>query len=314
MANYHFKKKCIVSIVDPYNNARHVISSYPDLSFSQTFDEQAQNVKTLHDQNAMFEDAVINKANTANFNFTFLVNDSYSASEVIFEYALKSNPTQSDGSYRYLYDFDLYIDTGTSIFKVEFAVIEGLTLQISRDQLVTATVHGTARKLSVYGPTGTAIPGVISAPNAVRNVTGIIPGAVRVDIDAVEQPNIANISLEISNSVEWIEYDTLHKSLAVTSPSDTMYPEAFFVSNRRLSGSITQYLTDANSSKLNTWSTASSLRIRVGRSPNVFDIDINIPRVVLTNRLDTGDVFTQIYDYRMLSNPADVTTVFDYIF
>jgi hypothetical protein len=311
MAFYNFKRNCKVYLVHTTTNARYQLDVYPDLTFSQTFDEQAINVKTLHDQNAMFEGTVVNKANPANFSFTVLLNNS-ADHEIMLDLLIKKNTLSSDGSVEYLTSFDLYIDTGVEIFKLEKAVLERGTFQIARDAIVTVSVSGSAKKLSRIGSSGTTIPGTISTLAA--TVTGIIPRATTVTLDSVAAPNISSITLELVNQVEWLEYDTLHKSLNISGPSDTMYPEGFVVSNRTLSGTIVQYLTDTNLSRLQSWSTTSSLRIQIGTLGPIYYLDVNMPSVVFTNRLQTDELFLQMYDFRMVHNPTDLSTVIDYTF
>lgn len=312
MPAYHFKQNCKVYTVSSVNGTlqRHKLDVYPDLSFSQTFDEQAINVKTLHDQDAMFEDAVINKANPANFNFTILLKNSVQH-ETVGNLLTYKNPSR-DGSVEALYSSDLYIDTGVDIFKLTKCVFERGTYQIQRDALITVSVSGTASQLSRFGPTGTVIPGTLST--GVATVEAVIPRATTVDLDGVELTNINGITLELANNIEWINYDNLHKSLSITEPSGTMYPEAFVVSSKTLSGSIRQYLTDANNSRLNTWSQGSTLRIRVGDLGPTYYLDVNMPSVVFTNRLEAGDLFMQIYDFRMRTTPTDLSTVLNYNF
>jgi hypothetical protein len=62
MPNYSFLKEAKVYIVYGTTKKQLDISS---VSFSQTFTEETRSVKTLHNQNNMFEGSVIN---TANFN------------------------------------------------------------------------------------------------------------------------------------------------------------------------------------------------------------------------------------------------------
>jgi hypothetical protein len=221
------------------------------------------------------------------------------------------NPSR-DGSYEALYAGDLYIDTGVDVFKLEKAVFERGTYQIQRDALVTVSVSGSATKLSRFGTTGTVIPGTLSS--VVATVEAIIPRAVTVELDGVTLANVAGIALELTNAVEWLNYDTLHKSLNVTGPTDSQFPEAFVVSNKTLSGSIQQYITDTNQSRLNTWSTNSTLNIKVGTTGPVWYFQVLIPSVVFTNRMDTQESFFQVYDFRMNANPTSLLTVLNYNF
>lgn len=256
MPAYSFKRNCKVYLV--VDNLQRKIEVYPDLAFSQTFEEKAHNVKTLHDQTAMFEEATINKANPASFNFTVLLvkdNDF----DVIGDWITGRGAANRNEA---LFSYDIYVDTGVDIFKIQKSVPERATFQIIRDALVTVSIQGSASRLTRFGPTGTVIPGNPEPRDVTLNP--VIPRATLVELDGVALDSVAGITLELSNEVQWLEYDTLHKSLYVTSASETLVPEAFVVSKKVLSGTIQQYLTDTNNARVNSWSTNSTLRIRVG--------------------------------------------------
>jgi hypothetical protein len=303
MPAYSFKKNCKVYLVT--GNTRFKIEVYPDLNFSQTFNETAIKVKTLHDQNAMFEDATITTANPADFNFTVLMvkgNDF----NIIGDWLTTIVGTGSDEA---LTTYDIYVDNSVDVFKLEKGVATRGTFLIQRDALVTVSIEGQASRLTRFGASGVTIPGVLQARDAA--LTPIIVRALDVLLNSVTQAHIAGISLEISNEIEWIQYDTLHKSLYVTSASDTQYPEAFVVVKKVLSGTIQQYVTDINNGNLQTWSTNSTLRIRVGDGAAYY-LDADLPKVVYTNQVQVEDLFVQSYNFRLTSSPADIATVLKY--
>ena len=68
MTSYNFQKEVEVHVVYSGNKHKLDISS---ISFSQTFAQDSFEVKTLHNQRNVFAGSVINKANPANFEFTF---------------------------------------------------------------------------------------------------------------------------------------------------------------------------------------------------------------------------------------------------
>ncbi len=68
MPVYNFKKKVKFFVV--IDGLRYQIEINPDVSFSQTFNEEQRKVKTLHDPKNMFDRASITNASPANFNFT----------------------------------------------------------------------------------------------------------------------------------------------------------------------------------------------------------------------------------------------------
>jgi len=293
---YSFKQECTVFLV--YNNKKYKIEVYPDLSFSQTFNETATSVKTLHDQNAVFEAASITSANPANFNFT-VVFVKGSDFEIIGDWL-----TTYTGNDEALRAYDIYVDTGHQIFKLRKSVAERATFIIARDQLITVSISGSAAQLEIFEG---VIPGVLQARD--ESFLPVVPHLNNIELDSQNLDNISGITLELSNEVQWLEAKTLHKSLYVTGASDTVYPEVFVVSKKVLSGTIVQYLVNTDNTQ--SWSTNSTLRIRIGDS-QAYYLDVNIPQVTITNRVQPDTVFTQTYDFRMVHNPAQISNILKY--
>ena len=113
MTAYNLLRESSVHIV--HNGSRYLIKTTPDVSFSQTFAEDAYEVKTLHDQTKMFQGTTITKANPANFSFA--VHLTQEKDESIVKSLLTDYDT-SNGE-QLLKSFDLYIVTGESTFKLE---------------------------------------------------------------------------------------------------------------------------------------------------------------------------------------------------
>ena len=67
MSGFNFLRESEVHIV--YGSNRYNVKVTPELSFNQTFAEDAYSVKTLHNQSKMFRGTSITKANPANFSF-----------------------------------------------------------------------------------------------------------------------------------------------------------------------------------------------------------------------------------------------------
>ncbi len=298
MAIYNFKKELKLYVVK--DGTKHRLDVYPDISFSQTFNETSVPVKTLHTQYSMFEQASITKANPANFNFTIPVSRKLQFS-VILDLFLNYASNSSEVT---LQTADFYVEMNTDIFKIEKAVIESAVFQIVRNQLITLNCSGTARKLSRVE----SIP-EIGAIFDYSDFDYTSPNALEIKIDDVVKSNISNISLELRNNVDWVEYSTLQESLNVSSASDTQYPEAFVVSGRTLSGNVQQYVTDENVDTVNTWSTGSSFEVRTGKLDEPWLIDITIPQIVFTNRSELQELLMQSFDFRMVSNPTDMSEI-----
>ena len=295
MTAFSFKRNSAVYLVK--GSAKWKIEIYPDLNFSQTFDQTGIKVKTLHSQLSLFEEASITKANTANFNFTVLLvkGDDFN---IIGNWLVGVDDT--------LDTYDMYVSTGADIFKLENAVLTRGTIQIVKDQLVTVAVTGEASKLTRFVGT---IPGTLQSRDA--TLDPIIVKSMQIDLDSVELPHISGVTIELSNDVSWVPYENLQKSLYVTNASDSQSPEAFVVAGKVLSGTIQQYLTETTNTRLQTWSTNSTLRIRVGDG-SAYYLDVNIPSAVFTNRLNVEDVFLQTYDFRMTHSPTALGTILNY--
>lgn len=301
MAIYNFKKETQIFIVR--GGLRYELDVYPDFSISQTFNETSVPVKTLHSQYNMFEDAVITRANPANFTFTvplLLETDLKIVTSLLTDYDLTSTEATVKTA-------DLYIKSTSEVYKLEKAVVETGIFQIQKDSIILLNVSGTAAKLSKFVG---ALPGTLQ-PRTTRTYS--IPTSLSATLGGVTLENITSLSVELKNNVNWIDHATLHNSLGIIDASGTMYPEAFVVGSRTLSGNIQQYVTDVNGASVNTWKMGDALRIIVGNLSSTKVLDIDIPSVVYTNRLDTQELFMQSFDFRMDTNPSDLALIIKHV-
>ena len=111
--SYSFLRESKLYIVHGGNKYRIYTST--SIAFNQTFAEDSYSVKTLHDQSKMFEGVSITKAQPASFNFDVPLTVEKDESIVI---DLLGDVT--DGQ---LKSFDIYIQTNSSTFKLENAII-----------------------------------------------------------------------------------------------------------------------------------------------------------------------------------------------
>lgn len=308
MPSFNFKRNIKFYVVT--DGLKYQLEINPDISFSQTFEEDAQKVKTLHAPKDMFSSATIVKASPANFNFTMPLH-THTEVKPILDLLLKYDDTNLLETT--LKAVDLYVDTGEEIFKLQTAVFERGTFNLDKAQVVSVSISGTAAKLSKFGPSGAAIPGVLQS----STVNYALPEYIEcrfleVLVNGVEQKDIVGLSVEVANNVNWVPYDNLHKSLAISGPSDTVYPEAFVVSDRTLSGVVQQYLTDENIDETLTWDTNATVKISVGNVFESFKLVFDIPNAVYTSRVDASELFLNGYDFRMVSNPQDLSEVVVY--
>lgn len=298
MTTYNFKRETKVYVVRGGN--RYTLDVYPDLNYSQTFNETSVPVKTLHSQYNMFENAVINRANPANFNFTVPI--LYEGDlNILFNLLLDYDTSSTEAT---LKTADLYFETNSEVYKIEKCVMESGVFRLLNTEVMTLSLSGTGRKLSKHAG---LIPGSPVARSATRSFGRVTKA--QIAINGYEEKYIAGFSVEVQNNVNWLDFATIHNSQSVTSASSTMWPEAFVVGSRALTGNIQQYVTDETNSRVNTWQTNCTIEIRVGEVEKNYLLGIIIPSAVFTNRLGVEDLYVQSYDFRMTSNPSQLSTV-----
>ena len=155
--SHSFLKESKLYIV--YGGNQYRIYTTTAISFSQTFAEDSYPVKTLHDQSKMFEGSTITKANPASFSFTVPLTIEKDESIVI---DLLSDLVDNEQ----LKSFDMYVQTGSSTFKIESAVItEGAFTFQPKDQF-KVELTGQGIKLSRVGDESYSIPGSVQSPSS----------------------------------------------------------------------------------------------------------------------------------------------------
>ena len=302
MAIYNFKQNTKFYLV--YADLQYTLDVYKDASFSQTFTEESINKRTIHNQSLLFDGAVITKAAAANFSFTIPLLDEDDL-KIVFNLL-----TGYDSSYNINY-FDLYAQTDKDVYKLEKCVIESGQFNIKMQSPISLAISGSASKLSRIGTSGFyTIPGTVQTRSIAR--TYIPLKYLKVTIGGNELDYITAVSLSLQNKITWRPPETLQASLAVTSAANTIYPLNFDLDNRIFTGAIEQYVTDASNTNLQTWAIGSAITIQAGAKPTYYTLDVNIPSAVYTNRVESGDLFTQTFDFRMLSNPTALSSVIVY--
>ena len=277
MPTYNFKEEAEVYVVSGGSQYRIHVT---DISFSQTFSEQSHSVNTIHSPTDLFEASVINKANAANFSFTVpaIVESNYS---ILHSLLLGAT------------SFDLYIKTAADVYRLRQSVMTNGSFVIERSRPLRLEITGEASQLYT-GVTG------FSSSSAIANRSYTIP-KVEVTLAGAVLTNIASVTMELQNEVSWTPFTTVHG--AVSTP--TMYPSGFTISKKVLAGSITQYLTTGTSSNAQTFSSGTSLIIKAGNglsASNFRGFSFGPATCAFTNRVSTGSVFLQNYDWRLTQN------------
>lgn len=298
MTAFNFLKQAKLYLV--WDNKQYNID-IQDVSFSQTFTENSYSVKSLHAQN-LFEASVINTANAANFAFTLPILKEADFS-IVIDRLLDCDT------------FDIYVSTQQDVFKLEYAVFTNGSFVIEKYQPLSLQVSGDASKLSKVGVYGSyTIPGTVQSRSASRSFNLIDFMEITLDSSSIST-EVSTVGIEIQNDIQWTPHTTVQGALSATNAVTSMFPTAFTVDKRVLAGSIERYITDSNSSRLQSWSVNSALRIKVGQKvgSTLYGFDINMSSCSFTNRATVGGVFTQSYDWRMNYNPTSLSDVITYL-
>jgi hypothetical protein len=309
MAEYNFLRESQLHIV--YGGNRYNVKITPSLSFSQTFAEDAYEVKTLHDQTKMFSGTSITKANPANFSFEIHLTEEKDESIVL---DLLTDYDTSTGE-QLLKSFDMYIVTNESTFKLEGCIITQGEFSFARSNPLQLSVSGQAKKLERVGSDSYSLPGTLQSASATRTPTKPL---LRVDVGGNEQPNIVSATLSVQNNINWTPYETLQSSLNVNNTvANAMYPSNYSLNDRVVTGNLTQYMTDATltgsarATQFQTFNESTSVRVRtLVNNSNFFDANLN--DCMFTKRPSQGEVFTQTLDYRLVESPTDLGTLITY--
>ena len=301
--SYSFLKESKLYLV--YGGNKYRIYTNSAITFNQTFAEDSYPVKTLHDQSKMFEGSTITKANPANFSFEVPLTTEKDESIVI---TLLSDLTDAQ-----LKSFDIYVQTGSSTFKIENAVITNADFAFgTRDQFLVA-VSGQGTKLTRAGNESYTIPGTAQSESATRTPLAIYPV---ITLDSLSMGSIVSANVSISTEISWTKYDNLHDSLSVTSSSNAMFPSTYTIDKRIASGAIMQYQTDNNITQFDDFNTSSDLTLKAvetgkaSRDSGFFQLQLN--PVSYTARMGVADVYTQSYDFTSTDNTAISTRITQY--
>jgi len=292
---YNFKKEAKVYIIFAGNQYLMDISS---IDFGQTFMEHSYSSKTLQSPN-MFEQSIINKANPANFslNFPALREDDL---RILFDRALDYNT------------FEMYVETAQDSFKIETCVVTNATFVVEKNMPLRMALEGQAAKVTKFVGT---IPGTPIARSGTMTYNRISDLKITLGGSNILSNSLASVSIELQNQVKWTPYATINQALTASNASTSMYPASFSVSKRILAGTITRYLVDTDVADLFQWTKNTTLHIEAGQivSSTFYGFDLDITNCALTNRVGTGEVFTQSYDWRMTQNPVNLSDIVTYI-
>ena len=282
MANYIFKKEVEVYLVHSGTKYKLDISS---IEFSQSFQEKSYEVKTLHNQSS-FEGSSINRANPAEFSFNTPLLEEL-RHKVVFDRLLDCT------------SFDLYISSQQDVFKLEKCVIQDGTFEINKSRPLRLSVSGEASKLSKFSG---SIPGTLYTTGT-ATTTYIIPKINTLTLGGTDvSGQVAAVSVEIQNDINWNDYVTLQGAVSATNAATSMFPSNFTVGTRVVAGAITRYIKD--SPDLLTWDTNSALVLKAGTGTSFKGVSFDF-NCSFTNRLQDSDVYLEEYSWRMVERLTD---------
>jgi hypothetical protein len=286
--SYSFLKESKLYIV--YGGSNYRIYTSSAISFSQTFASDSYSVKTLHDQSKMFEGSTITKANPANFEFDVPLTKEKDESIII---DLLSDVT--DGQ---LKSFDVYLQSNQSTFKLENAIITGGAIDFGLENPLTIRLQGEGTKFSKVGNESYTIPGSAQSESATRTPLMVYPV---VSVDSLDMNNITSVTVNIQNNIDWIPFETLQNSLAVTDASNVMRVSNYVVNKRIISGAISQYQTDNNINQFDDFSTNANITLKGVKTEDAADatpfIQLALNPATFTARMTPSEVFMQSYDF-----------------
>ena len=291
-----------------YGGNRYRIFTTTAISFSQTFAEDSYPVKTLHDQSKMFEGSTITKANPAQFSFTVPLTVEKDESIVMDLITDLVATSESDIEHQQLKSFNMFIQTGSSTFKVENCIVTSGNFSFNPREQFTVAVEGQGTKLTRVGDESFNL-GTIQSESSTRTPLQTFPV---VTVDSLDMSSIIGVTLQIQNDISWTPFETLQNSLAVTNSSNAMFPSAYTVEKRIVSGAINQYQTDNNITQFDDFSTSSNLSITAKKSDNTDFWKITLNPVMYTARMEPAEAYTQSYDFRSTDNTALGTRITTY--
>ena len=302
MSGFNFLRESQLHI--HYGSNRYNVKITPNLSFSQTFAEDAYEVKTLHDQTKMFSGTSITKANPANFSFEVHLTKEKDENIVL---DLLTDYDTSSGE-QLLKSFDMYIVSNEQTLKLEGCVITQGEFRFDKGSPLILAVSGSGKKLERVGNESFSLPGSLQSASTTRTPTKPL---LDVEVGGSDVSNLVATTLQVQNNINWTPYETLQDSLSVTNASNAMYPSSYSLGNRVVSGNITQFFTTTNQSEFQTFNTNTSVAVKTIVDGSTF-LNANLSGCMFTKRSNPSEVYTQTYDFRLVTSPSDLGTIITY--
>lgn len=300
-------------------------SYYPvdveDFSINQTRTFETYSKKTLHDQNNLSDAAKISKLNPGNLELTVNIVETLDVNgltpgNVPTGHSILINALLDPINHSNFGIVVVEVDTKGMIFANHCVITEG-TFIIQRDEVLKVRLRAEFESFIKKGAADsqTILDGATFSAaeiGGVGNFQKVNYLSAQLPTTDTEIPCVTRLSVEVQNSIDWVPYATVHKAISNTVPG----PTNFVMKKRTVSGSIEAYykpMTSAESSgQVESFTHANghgenkTLILKAGSSSSS-GLEFNLLNCYYTNRLNTGSVFTQNYDWSMTDSPTDLT-------
>jgi hypothetical protein len=254
----------------------------------------------------MIEGSTITKANPAQFSFSVPLTAEKDESIVMDLISDLVSTVDSGITTQQLKAFDMYVQTGSATFKVASCVVTGADFAFNPREQFKVDVQGQGTQLSRVGNESYTIPGSLQSESSTRTPLIIYPV---VSVSGLDMNSILGVTVSIQNDIKWNPFETLHQSLNST----TMFPSAYTVTGRVVSGAIQQYQTDNNITQFDDFDTNTVILVTANKSSDKTPYwTLRINPAMFTARMNVASIYTQTYDFRSLDNTALGTRITQY--
>lgn len=247
---------------------------YEDVRYAQTISEEELNYHTLHNPTHLYKGGFSAKYNVGEFQFTTPVMDS-TVARALFTLYFKNVPES----------FSLfYIENGVTV-KLNTCVVDRITFNLAKDAIITATISGnySYSDNSILSGTDQGSQGSLYT---------YIEG-IGVTLNSVAITNLTEFSLEMSNTVSWIENSYMHD----TGPS---YATEFYCSEKSMSGNFTR------NEDLNLPSYLDNVPLLVQiKSGGATFLEFDFASVISSTRPQLDTIIKKGFDFRINSNSGN---------
>lgn len=276
---FTFRKGTKLIIDDGTDRFEFIVAS---ASASQTFIEASQNVKTIHNPNLVARTFVTEKG-TANVSFSCYIGNGNAENSIFdwfgFEEAAGNYVIDPVAGGVAPKQYDIYIDAGSTIYKLDSCVAQNISFTLSRKELIRMDVTGVARDLVQVG----------SIPTTGTLFTQDASTFYNSTIDITGFSNISGVSCEITRNIQWLNQKAVHDIDSIYKVSNPV------VTSLAISGTITRNkIDDTNDYVPNT-----AINISYGPTFKIILDDCNT-----TDRWDLSDIHSLMTDYKLLPTAA----------